>query len=472
VADQPKDRTGLTQPAAQAGPVDPRRRALLRRLGFAAPLVYLAPALSALGTARASGGSGGSGSGSGSSSSGSSGASRSSSGPSRGSSGGPSRPGRAPERRAATQQPERRRSRSAPPPEIVALFPAGVLPEALAAAGFPVLDRIGVQRTGETLFRLGLPQGRSVERARDELGALFPGTLADTNALYSPEDFLCGPEGCAAQEAIGWAGWPSAMAPKIGMIDTGINIAHDALAGQRLTVYQTDLADRASAGRQHGTAVAAMLVGRIDSRVPGLLPLAELHAVEAFHATPQGDRADAFALAQAIDLLVVAGVSVINLSLSGPDNAVLRRMVQIAAAADVALVAAAGNGGPGAEPAYPAAWPEVVAVTAVDASDRVWRQANQGPYIQFAAPGVSLWTAASISGGRLRSGTSYAAPFVTASLAVTRMRLPGTPVAEAVGTLIGCARDLGEAGFDPVFGHGLIQSPAQCEAQTFLTSGD
>jgi subtilisin family serine protease len=379
---------------------------------------------------------------------------------------------RAPERPAANQPAPRRAARPAPPPEIVALLPASVTPEALVAAGYPVLGRRDIRQTGEALFRLGLPAGRSVDAARAELATLFPGLLADANALYAPEEFLCGPEGCAAQEAIGWGGWPSAMAPKIGMIDTGINIAHDALAGQRLIVQQADLAERESAGRQHGTAVAAMLVGRLDSRVPGLLPLAELHAVEAFHATPQGDRADAFSLAQAIDLLIEAGVSVINLSLSGPDNAVLRRMVQTAAAADVALVAAAGNGGPGAKPAYPAAWPEVIAVTAVDARERVWRQANQGPYIQFAAPGVGLWTAASISGGRLRSGTSYAAPFVTASLAVTRLRSPGTPVAEVVASLVDCARDLGEAGFDPVFGHGLIQSPAQCESQTFLTSGE
>lgn len=461
MTDQPENRLPPRQ--SEGGTVDPRRRALLRRLGLAAPLAYLAPALTALGTARASGGSGSSGSSS------SSGPSRGSSGASRGGGG---RQPRAPERPATNQPAPRRTARPAPPPEIVALLPAGIDPEVLAAAGFPVIGRRDLRQTGEALFRLGLPRGRSVDAARAELSRLFPGALADANALYAPEEFLCGAEGCAAQEAIGWAGWPSAMAPKIGMIDTGINIAHDALAGQRLVVQQADLAERESAGRQHGTAVAAMLVGRLDSRVPGLLPLAELHAVEAFHATPQGDRADAFALAQAIDLLIEAGVSVINLSLSGPDNAVLRRMVQTAAAADVALVAAAGNGGPGAKPAYPAAWPEVIAVTAVDARERVWRQANQGPYIQFAAPGVGLWTAASISGGRLRSGTSYAAPFVTATLAVTRLRSPATPVAEVVASLVGCARDLGEAGFDPVFGHGLIQSPAQCESQTFLTSGD
>ncbi|MFN3825252.1 MAG: S8 family serine peptidase [Pseudorhodobacter sp.] len=454
MTDRHKDRAAKAE--AKGPEVDPRRRALLKRLGLAAPIAYLAPALSMIGTARASGGSGGSG-----------GSSRASLPSGR----------RAPRSRETTRQPARQPASqtvraAATRPEMVALLPDGIAPEALAAAGYPVLARIGAPHAGGTLLRLGLPPGRTVGVAQAELATLFPGTLSDANALYAPENFLCGPEGCAAQEMIGWTGWPSALAPKIGMIDTGINTTHDALAGQRLTVQQADLAERAVAGRQHGTAVAAMLVGRLDSRVPGLLPFAELHAVEAFHATPQGDRADAFALAQAVDLLIGAGVSVINLSLSGPDNAVLRRMVEIAHAEGVALVAAAGNGGPGAAPAFPAAWPEVIAVTAVDRQERAWRQANQGPYIQFAAPGVNLWTAASVSGGRLRSGTSYAAPFVTASLAVSRLRDPDAPIADVVETLIGCARDLGEAGFDPVFGHGLIQSPAQCEAETFLTSGD
>src|SRR5690606_9061060 len=125
----------------------------------------------------------------------------------------------------------------------------------------------------------------------------------------------------------------------------------------------------------------------------------------------------AFSLAEALDRLVILGVRVINLSFSGPENLILHEMILRAAEAGIALVAAAGNGGAGAPAAYPAAWPEVIAVTAVDTQHRPYRQANRGDYINFAAPGVNLWAAASISGGRLKSGTSYAAPFVTAALA-------------------------------------------------------
>jgi subtilisin family serine protease len=248
------------------------------------------------------------------------------------------------------------------------------------------------------------------------------------------------------------------------MIDTGVNVGHDALAGQKLTVQQATLAERDAAGRQHGTAVAAMLIGRMDSRVPGLLPYAELIAVEAFHQGGSGEAADAFALSDALQQLIDAKVQVVNLSFSGPENAVFGLVVAEALAQEIGLVAAAGNGGPGAPPVYPAAWAGVVAVTAVDANLDPYRQAARGPHVDFAAPGVNLWTAASISGGRLRSGTSYAAPFVTAALAVERVRRPGQPVGDAVAELSRCAMDLGEAGRDPVFGGGLISSPNQCFA--------
>ncbi|WP_240790438.1 S8 family serine peptidase [Rhodobacter sp. SY28-1] len=250
------------------------------------------------------------------------------------------------------------------------------------------------------------------------------------------------------------------------MIDTGVNVDHDALSGQKLTVLQANLAERNAAGRQHGTAIAAMLIGRLDSRVPGLLPYAELIAVEAFHQGGTGEAADAFALADALQQLIDARVQVVNLSFSGPENAVFGRVVAEALAQDIGLVAAVGNDGPGAPPAYPAAWPGVLAVTAVDSDLKTYRQAARGTHVAFAAPGVNLWTAASISGGRLRSGTSYAAPFVTAALAVEQLRVPAKPMAEAVAELSRCALDLGEPGRDPIFGYGIVSSPNQCLADS------
>lgn len=426
-------------------PQDRTRRALLKRLGLASAMAYVAPALTPIATARASGSGGGSGG----------------SGP-----GGREGSGRA--SRPVVRQPRRQSAPAVRPrPELVALVPSGLSRDAALAAGYVILaERAGVDNAD--LLRLALPPGRPVQEAAADLARLLPGTVSDVNHLYTPDELLCRDGTCDAHAIVGWNERPSALAPRIGMIDTGINVDHGALAGQKLTVVQATLAERDAAGRQHGTAIAAMLIGRRDSTAPGLLPNAELIAVEAFHRGSGGEVADAFALADALQHLIDARVQVANLSFSGPENAVFGRVVAAALAQGIALVAAAGNGGPGAPPAFPAAWPGVLAVTAVDAGLKPYRRAARGPHVDFAAPGVNLWTAASISGGRLRSGTSYAAPFVTAALAVERLRRPEAPLTGAIAGLAGCALDQGDPGHDSVFGHGVISMSDQCLDEKFM----
>ncbi len=428
---------------------DLARRRLLKRIGLAGATAYTAPALTHLGMAHASGGSGG-GSGAGS-----------------GGSGG--RESWRPARRQTRPRPNRPRAaqpRQAPPPppEILLLLPAGTSVTPAIDAGYEVRATASNDLLDGRLYRLDLPAGRSIEDGLADLAGLLPGALMDENHFYTPDAFLCDSEGCDAHEMIGWSGWPSIYAPRLGMIDTGINQDHPALSGQKLTIHQADLGPRAEAGRKHGTAIAAMLIGRLDYRVPGLLPNAELVAVEAFHRGHLGEQADAFSLASAMDLLMAADVDVINMSFSGPYNPILEEMIIRATERETAVVAAAGNGGPGAEPAYPAAFDAVIAVTAIDREEGIYRQANQGPYINFAAPGVRVWAAASVSGGRLKSGTSYAAPFVTASLAVQRVRAPSVPLDQTVAEMVRCAKDLGAPGRDSVFGDGLVAAPGQCFA--------
>src|SRR5262249_9690638 len=120
-------------------------------------------------------------------------------------------------------------------------------------------------------------------------------------------------------------------------------------------------------------------------------------------------------------------------------------------------------------PSYPAAYPEVIAVTAVDRNLAAYRYANRGEHIDLAAPGVDVWTAMP---GRLegpQTGTSFAVPYVTAVVAVT---LPDAGLASnddaqaakrhALAQLQGHLRSLGGQGRDATFGAGLIQAPASC----------
>ena len=146
--------------------------------------------------------------------------------------------------------------------------------------------------------------------------------------------------------------------------------------------------------QDHGTAIAALLVGRRGSQTPGLLPDAKIVAVDAFYRDGgTADRTDVMSLVAGVEALVERGVQVMNLSLSGPPNEVLQKAIEAAQAKGIVVVAAAGNNGPGAEPSYPAAYPGVIAVTAVDQNLNVYRRATQGAYVDLAAPGVNIWTA-------------------------------------------------------------------------------
>lgn len=425
-------------------PADVARRTMLARLGLVAGIAYATPLLLPLSGARASEASGASGA---------SGASYSSSGPSW------SAPSRPTPRRQQQAQPRV----VAPPPELAVAVPARADFAILENAGYRLLasERIGL--IGLWVGRFGLPQGTSLEEARAEAAALLPRARVESNDLYRTSEMLCRGETCDAFDLVGWPQpEPCQAAPVIGMIDAGINPEHDAFVGQKLEVVGYDLPERDPAGRTHGTAVAALLIGRSQSRTPGLLPNASLIAVEAFHTDSLGEAADVYALLRGLDMLVSRGVTVINMSFTGPDNPLLADAIRASRDRDIALVAAAGNAGPRAEPLFPAAYNGVIAVTAIDRRDTVYRQANAGEHIAFAAPGVRMWTAASVSGGRLRSGTSYAAPFVTAALALARDSNPEMGLEGQVAMLARRARDIGEEGFDPASGWGVVQAEGLC----------
>lgn len=403
------------------------RRMVLRRMGLAASAVYAAPLLTGVTRARASDGSAGSaGSGSGS--------------------GVVSRP--------------------APPrPEIVvATLDAGGI-DLIASQGYALVERASIGIVTLELGRFTLPPNRTVVEAEAEITGLVPGAIFDLNHLYVPGELACADGDCQAFQLIGWTDDARACPAgvTIGMIDTTVNAEHAALAGVELEKVPVLAADRATGSAVHGTAIAILLAGGSDTRTPGLLSGVRLVAAEAFHRASDGeDRADTFDIARAIDRLVQQDVSVINMSFAGPANGVLERVTAAATERGVILVAAAGNAGPRSEPLYPAAYEGVVAVTAVDGERRVYRRAVNGPHIDFAGPGVQLWTAASVSGGRFRSGTSYAAPFVSAALAVARARDPETPSAQLVSALAAQAADLGAPGRDEVFGWGLVQTEGIC----------
>jgi subtilisin family serine protease len=152
--------------------------------------------------------------------------------------------------------------------------------------------------------------------------------------------------------------------------------------------------------------------------------------------------------------LAAADVRVINVSLVGPANAALERVVSRLVASDRLLVAAVGNDGPAAAPLYPAAYPGVVGVTAVDVKRRVLPEACRGPHVAFAAPGADMAAAAERTFAAVR-GTSFAAPIVAGLLAREWREGSDTPD-ELLARLSRAATDLGRGGRDDIYGAGLV----------------
>ncbi len=319
-------------------------------------------------------------------------------------------------------------------------------------------------------LRLRIPSGTGLEEARDEVRALATGGSADFNHYYRTEqasDPACDGPQCAAFVMVGWSDATGCGAGvRIGLIDTGINPDHETFSEGQLTVLSSVPETLKPSSAQHGTAVAAILIGNTGSRSPGLVPDATIIAVDAFYKVGQDERSDVFSLVSAMDQLAVEEVDIVNMSLSGPPNIVLEQMVAKLTERRIIIVAAAGNDGPRADPLFPGAYAPVLTVTAVDRNGKVYRRAGQGPHVDLAAPGVDIWTAASIKGARAKTGTSFAAPFVTAAVAILLAEQEDLTVEEVTQKLTGSALDLGEPGRDEVFGAGLVQIGSICRDQT------
>jgi subtilisin family serine protease len=120
------------------------------------------------------------------------------------------------------------------------------------------------------------------------------------------------------------------------------------------------------------------------------------------------------------------------------------------------VVAAVGNDGPAAPPLYPASYPDVVGVTAVDAHQRALPEACRGKQVKFSAPGADMSAANPAQSYVAVRGTSFASPIVSGLLAEA-VRAPDKAEAQrAVADLAAHAVDLGAPGPDPVYGFGLV----------------
>ena len=319
------------------------------------------------------------------------------------------------------------------------------------------LDSIGLQ-----LIKLRVPESlNNTAQLRQQLPELLAPYLS-RNFIYQPQTSSVAEQNTVKDVK---ADTPLAMCDVpivLGMVDTAINPNHPAWSGKNkdfALIQQDFLPATMPTSYSHGTAVAGVLAGKSEVLSP-LLPSLTLYSAEAFYAQNEYQQgATLESILQALNWLVEQKNRLVNMSLTGPNNPVLAEVVSRLVAKDVILVAAAGNGGPAAAPLYPAAYDGVIAVTAVDDSNRLYRWANQGEYIDFAANGVKVLTARADGSIGRESGTSMAAPVVSAKVACLLASSPTLTLAQVVQQLQQQAQDLGEPGKDYQYGYGLLSRP-------------
>jgi subtilisin family serine protease len=361
---------------------------------------------------------------------------------------------------------DRRRPRRAHPEILAAGLSAADL-DRLLTQGFTLVRTRQIALLGTTVARLRAPARLGQQQALEVARRLAPRASFANNDLYRrllqfpyrPSGGSCG-QHCEAFEITGWTlavGRCGTDAP-IGVVDTGVDLSHPSLAGTQVTLRTIRSPDRPPSDLDHGTAVVSLLVGKADSEVMGIVPGARVLAGDAFHGGGRGSSADAFDLIAAIDWLVSEGVRVINMSLSGPHNEHLERVIARVREQGVHLIAAAGRPHRSQASGYPAKYPGVIAVSAIDNRLRPSRLAIRGDHIAFAAPGAGIAVARRPSGVRRVEGSSFAAPFVSAAYAIALAR--GQSLSGLTDLLARSAKDLGAPGRDPIYGWGVVQFAA------------
>jgi hypothetical protein len=289
--------------------------------------------------------------------------------------------------------------------QVIAVDPDPASLAAAQAAGFARLSEERIEGLDLGEVTLLVPRGWSVDRALSRLRRLAPSGQFAANNLHGQS----GIAGTAMAGAAALAQSRAAAAPAVGMIDGGV-ATHPALRGG---VQQRGFAAGAPRPSPHGTAIASLIAGQ--GPVRGAAPGAPLVVADVYGGDPAGG--NALALARALGWMTVQRVPVVAISLVGPPNLLVARAIAQAQARGVLIVAAVGNDGPAAPPAFPASYPGVIAVTGVDGRGRVLAEAGRASHLDYAAPGADM-AAASPNGGLAPvRGTSFAVPFVAGRLA-------------------------------------------------------
>lgn len=260
--------------------------------------------------------------------------------------------------------------------------------------------------------------------------------------------------------------WPSSNTAdliKVGIVDTGISNKHpDLLVNVKGGVNTINSKKGWNDDNGHGSHVAGTVAALNNIvGVVGAAPAADLYAIKVLGANGSGYLSDVI---EGIQWGVANGMRILNMSLGTASNIQsFEEAVKAAKMAGVTLVVAAGNSGSAVD--YPAAYQEVIAVSATDQNNVIASFSSRGPEVDLAAPGVSILSTYKGAFYATMSGTSMAAPHVTGAAALVMNTAVGASDVNGNGKwdpdevqkkLQDTATNLGDAGFDNLYGWGLV----------------
>lgn len=248
---------------------------------------------------------------------------------------------------------------------------------------------------------------------------------------------------------------------RVALLDSAPDVAHRDLGGVRVVpVPDAPAAEPAV----HGSLMAGVTNAAAgnDFGIAGIAPDAELVAIPVCRpaAASGGDACALFELLRGVDLAWEQRAQVLNVSLVGPPNALLRRAMDRMDGLGVVVVAATGNEGV-AEPRYPAAYPSVIGVGAVDRAGAPYARGNRGPSVELLAPGVEILS--TVPGGSFAfgDGTSLAAAHATGVMALA-ISASGDPLAARAAFFTAAQARAASPGNEPA------PLPTACEVLALL----
>jgi subtilisin family serine protease len=349
------------------------------------------------------------------------------------------------------------------PDEVITEFTASASPQAIArlARRFR-LTRLESQRfalMGATLYRWRTGR-RSVSDVVRALGRERLIASVQPNYLFALQEQPGAGDG-TAQYVLARLDIPQAhqiatgKAIAVAVIDSAVDTTHPDLDGSVGKSF--DALGGAEKPQQHGTAMAGAIASH--GKLIGIAPGAQILAARAFDDSQGVSQGTSFAIYKALRWAADNGARVVNMSFVGPQDPDMHRLLAGAYAKDLVLVAAAGNAGPQSAPLYPAADPDVIAVTATDSRNAVFKAANRGAYVAVAAPGVDILALAPGDSYQVTTGTSIAAAHVSGVAALLLQREPSLKPKDIRAILTATAKPLAGAVKQPSdVGVGLVDA--------------